>query len=73
MSENTQQIPDIKLREMQEKDKPFIFNSWLKSFKDAPINAKVPDKFYYSYNHAVIDRILASDKTKVVIASAPRR
>ena len=68
----TQEInSDIVIRSLRESDKPFIFNSWLKSLKSASYCSHVPDKIYYSYNHAVINKILSSENSKIFIASAP--
>lgn len=39
-------------------DVPFIFNSWLKSYRDAGAVAGVVNDVYYKEHHDVIERIL---------------
>lgn len=48
-------------------DVPFIFNSWLKSFRDAPVVQGIPNVIYYKEHHDVIERILSGAGLQVLV------
>lgn len=52
-----------------EEDLPFIFNSWLKSFRDSPQVQGVPNTLYYAEQHALIGQLLKD--SYVLIACNP--
>lgn len=61
-----------KLRQYNAKtDESFLFNSWLKSFKDAIPVSGVTSTIYYSGMHDVIAGILSNPATTVVVACDP--
>lgn len=52
----------VKIRDAEEKDFPFIFNSWLRSYKTYQDVKSVPDEMYYKGQHKVIeDTLLVSN------------
>lgn len=61
--------PKILLREANEQDVGFIFNSWLKSFRGAPYNKTIVNSVFFTEHHKVIERILKT--SSVIIACNP--
>jgi hypothetical protein len=51
------EIP-IRIRKATEADVSFIFNSWLKSYRDSFFARGVASNMYFSEHHKVIERIL---------------
>lgn len=47
----------IKIRKATESDIPFLFNSWLKSYRSSNYAASIDNTIYYSEHHKVIERI----------------
>lgn len=58
----------VSLRQLELTDLPFIFATYLKSYKLAPVNRRIRDTIYYPAQHALLERCLARPSTKVVIA-----
>lgn len=56
----------VTLREATEKDVPFIFSAWLKSFRNNPWVKTAPNPVYYKYQHELIERLLS--RSSVVVA-----
>lgn len=52
-------------------DEAFIFNSWLKSFKDSPMMAGLSTTIYYKEMHETIKRILEDKTSHVLMACDP--
>ena len=50
-------------------DKSFIFNSWLKSFRNSPFAKPMPNEPYYKNHKQIIEKLLK--KSKVLIAANP--
>ncbi len=63
--------PEVVLRPVKKEDVPFIFNSWLKSYRDASQVAGVPNTLYYAEQHRIIEEILSNSATRVIIACSP--
>ena len=59
------------IRDAQPDDVPFIFNSWLKSYRDSPMVKSIPNTIYYDEHHRVIERILQAPTTKAFVACNP--
>jgi hypothetical protein len=53
---------EVKLRELEASDIPFVYNSWLHSYRSSPAVRNIPNSVYYAEHHAVIERILASGR-----------
>lgn len=51
---------EFDIRPATMEDIPFIFSSWLKSYRDAPAVQNVPNTVYYSQHHIMIQKILSS-------------
>jgi GNAT superfamily N-acetyltransferase len=57
----------IKIRGVADEDVPFIFNSWLKSYRESgPICSNVSNTIYYDSHHKLIQKILL--RSQVFIA-----
>lgn len=54
------------LRAYRDEDIPFIYNSWLKSYRDAPSMATIPNTLYYAGQHGLIETLL--ERSHVVVA-----
>ena len=54
-----------------EADKPFIYSSWLKSYREAPHNGALPNRVYYRAQTALIDELLDSPTVRVLVARSP--
>ena len=55
-----------RLRTMVEDDLPFLFNSWLKSYRFSHFGEKITNTIYFEDHHKVIEAILY--KSKVLVA-----
>ena len=61
----------IAIRRMEPQDQPFIFSSWLKSYKKNSDFAKhIPDGPYYKNHHALIEHLLKKPSCIVLVAHA---
>ena len=56
----------INLRTATAEDVPFIFNSWLKSYRNSHFCKLVVNEIYYNEHHKVIERLIK--KSKVIVA-----
>ena len=56
-STEDKQLP-ILLRPANKDDIGFLFNSWLKSYRNAKAVKEIPNEIYFSEHHKVIERIL---------------
>jgi GNAT superfamily N-acetyltransferase len=55
----TDAAPKLYIREANQADQPFIFQSWLKTYKhNSPFAKRITDKVYFARHHAVATRIL---------------
>lgn len=59
------------LRSAVAADIPFIFNSLLKSYRDAPAVQGIPNGLYYAAHHAVVERILSDAGLRLIVACNP--
>ena len=62
---NEKKLP-VRLRTLTEEDSPFIFNSWLKSYRFSHFGEKITNTIYFEDHHKVIENILKD--SKVVVA-----
>lgn len=58
-------------RPMSKADEAFIYNSWLKSYRDSPTVRSVPNSLYFAAHHDVIEQLLSSPTANVIIACNP--
>lgn len=61
----------IKIRPIKEQDLAFIYNSWLKSYREAPAVRTVPNHIYYTEHHEIIEKILKSPYSEILVACDP--
>lgn len=59
------------LRQANPSDESFIYNSWLKSYKNSDFARSIPARTYYAMHHLVIERILSRPSTQVLVACDP--
>lgn len=50
----------IRIRKATEADVPFIFSSWLKSYRQSPTVRNIANTSYYTEHHKVIENLLQS-------------
>lgn len=55
-------------RQFQPSDESFLFSSWLRSYRDSPVMAGVPNTVYYAKMHGAIERVLKSATVLVACA-----
>lgn len=60
----------VKIRPALEGDASFIFNSWLKSFRENGLARPVSNEVYYTEQHKLIERLLKTCTT--VVACDPK-
>lgn len=60
----------IVIREYRLDDRPFILNSWLRSYKESLFAAEIRDNIYYKWHGEIIHKILERGTTKVLIAAS---
>jgi hypothetical protein len=59
------------VRPMVPGDISFVMNSWLRRYRDSIHPRLVTDRVYYEFQQGVIQRILATEGLKVVVAVDP--
>jgi hypothetical protein len=57
MSQTIDKLP-LRIRKGAEGDHPFIYNSWLRSFRDSWFAKMINSTTYYTEHHKVIERLL---------------
>lgn len=60
----------VKIRQALEGDASFIFNSWLKSFRENGLARPVSNEVYFAEQHKLIERLLKSATT--IVACDPK-
>ena len=56
---------EIEIRLLQPDDLPFVFNSWLKSFRSSTFAQAIDDKVYFSQQHKLIEHLLTKSVTLI--------
>lgn len=64
----TKTLP-IAIREATEGDIPFLFSSWLKSFRSGLLPREVDNTIYFTEHHKVVEKLLKCSTT--LIATSP--
>ena len=59
----------IQLRLANEEDVPFIFSSWLKSYRNSYFAKNITNTVYYAEHHKLLEKVIKSNK--VVVACNP--
>jgi ribosomal protein S18 acetylase RimI-like enzyme len=60
----------IKVRRALEADAPFIFNSWLKSYRFGDLARNCDNAVYFNEHHKVIERLLKRCETFIACAES---
>jgi ribosomal protein S18 acetylase RimI-like enzyme len=63
----------IMMRPYMPEDQAFLFNSWLKSFRNGTVCNNVDNSVYYTNQHIVIERLLQTSKVIVCCNSEDPR
>lgn len=64
------QKPLIKFRELDDEDRPFIYNSWLKTYRKESVYAReMTAEVYYDNQRLVVSELL--DQSKVLVVCNP--
>lgn len=63
-----QKLP-ASLRRAQEKDISFIFNSWLKSYRNSLFAKSISNTIYFSEHHKIIEKLAKT--SEIIIACNP--
>lgn len=61
--------PPVKTRALTESDLSFLYNSWLKSYRDSSFAEPISNNEYFGFHKAVIERII--ERANVVILCNP--
>ena len=59
----------VRLRTLIDDDLPFLFSSWLKSYRSSHFAEKITNTIYFEDHHKVIERIIKN--SKVLVACNP--
>lgn len=59
----------VQIREATEADVPFIFNSWLKSYRGSYICKGVSNPVYFEFQHKTIEALLQRCQVQVLCSS----
>lgn len=59
----------VEIRSLIDTDIPFIFNSWLKAYRNAKAVTEVNQNIYFSEHHKLIEKLLKRGKTLVIGAA----
>lgn len=59
------------LRRMTPDDHPFVFNSFLKSYRDSPSVRGIPNTLFYAKHHLLIEQIFADPRLIAYVACNP--
>lgn len=65
---NANDTPLFTIRPLAKEDVPFVYNSMLKSYRDSPTVAGIPNTIYYAEHHRIIEGILADPQSRVHVA-----
>lgn len=66
----TNNVPVV-YRMMDASDHAFVYNSFLKSYRDSPMVRGVPNTIYFAKQHDLIELILTSPTSQAVVACNP--
>lgn len=59
-------LNSIRLRQANQEDVSFIFNSWLKSYRNSLFAKNIPNEIYFTNHHNLVENLLQNNK--VIIA-----
>ena len=67
------QAPDLKsqvqIRNATEADVPFIFNSWLKSYRNANAVKSISNPVYFEFQHKAIEKLLQRSQVYILCSA----
>lgn len=63
--------PPVAYRQLDPTDESFVYNSFLKSFRDSPMVRGVPNTIYFVKQHEIIEKYLANPDAQNIVACNP--
>lgn len=69
MEQNNKQRVSVQIRTATEADVPFIFSTWLRSYRDSLFAANISTTVYYAEHHKVVERLLKTSDVYIACAS----
>lgn len=63
--------PQIVIRDCKETDVAFVLNSYLRSYRDAPLNRMLSDRSYYKHHVERINDLMQSTTSRIKLAVNP--
>jgi hypothetical protein len=64
-------LSNFAVRPFRDEDIPFVFSSWLKSYRDSPAVRSVPNTNYYAGQHSLIEGLLQQPNAVILVACDP--
>ncbi len=52
----------VRLRSIVEEDYPFLFNSWLKSYRFSHFGEKITNTIYFTDHHKIVENLVKNNK-----------
>jgi hypothetical protein len=59
-------VDRIRARQPRKQDVPFIYSSWLKSFRNSPLTRPMSNEIYYEEQHSLITDIMETSTTIII-------
>lgn len=63
----TQAVPALRIRPATEEDVNFIFNSWLKSYRDSFFGKNISKTIYFASHHKILEKLLKNCSVLVAV------
>jgi hypothetical protein len=61
----------IKYRHLEEGDEAFVFNAWLKSYKDSPLGKTLVNDVFYSNHKLIVKNLIGDAGVDILLAVNP--
>jgi GNAT superfamily N-acetyltransferase len=62
---NEKTIGSIQIRNISDADVGFVFNSWLKSYRNSNFSRDIPNSIYFGSHHKLIERLISRSEVKI--------
>lgn len=61
-------LEEIEVRLLSKEDLPFVFATWLKSYRASSFARRIKKDVFFFWHHLVVERILARSSVKTIVA-----
>lgn len=68
INSSTKSKVSVRIRPALEADVPFIFSTWLRSYRDSIFAANISTTVYYAEHHKVVEKLLKSSEVYIACA-----